>query len=223
MLSSIPYGAYTNDNRAKTLDAPKKDAYSDNLSMNSSYACDNGILVLPLSDPRSESVVFCRMHNKVGTRTVEWSALKRGTPPVVPAPMDSYVAGDVIIGHEISIAKPVADSSSGGMIWSLSGTYTYGQSQVRDENYHFETGISSIGESFMFSRVGFNNTSGRTGLTSSNNLSNNNYNGEVPSTLFGTGGTTTDVAVPVVDFGETDYSYYSPIFSNQFFVQSLIL
>lgn len=235
MQSSIPYNGYT-DNRSTLLDTAKKQNYdaSGVLSMYSSYSRDTGVIVVPLSDPEAESVVFVHLCNNYGTRTVEFEASKRGTPPIVPAPMDSYVAGDVLLGANITVFKPIPDDGSGGANWRVTGTYTYGQASTRTENSHYETGMSSVGDSYIFAQMGQNtkrSVNGSATFVAAQGvlggaigaMGNQAWNGEYSSTMFNYLGDPIDVNVPVVDFAQEAYCYYCPIFSNQFFSQPLIM
>lgn len=232
MQSSIPYNGedYAADNRAVVLDSAKQGNYSASTpKIVRSYDSNTGVYASPLSDPSSESVVIFHLHNKFGYSTAQWEASKTGAPPICPAPMDSYCSGDIIQSATINVCKPQADNS-GDVIWSMGGTYTYIQGSVRDENSHYETGLSPYGEQ---RNLAGNNWSTVERPTSTNLgilgiyggasaalgfFQQTGFNGEYEQAAF-----ICDAFIPIVNFADPDYTYTMPVFSNQFFSQAMII
>lgn len=104
------------------------DRYS-NFKQNSSYSRDEGLLVLPSTQPGSPPKII-RVHEPVGFVTKQFSASKIGTPPVVPAPINTE-QGDVILSSDFEVFLPQSLPNQDGWMFRSDGSYSYVQGNIR--------------------------------------------------------------------------------------------
>lgn len=83
---------------------------------------DPGVFVLPLAS-RTPQTVIVRVHGGLGTRVVNVAASKRGSPPILPAAVDTDQ--DTLIGCSVNIPLPAFNHNSPGFDWAATGTYVY--------------------------------------------------------------------------------------------------
>lgn len=103
------------------------DGYKD-YTQRHDYADSPGVIVAPSSN-RLGSARLLRVHGKYATRTVTWSAVRDGAPPVVPAAGDTD--GDTFIGGTVSLPLPAANARDGTYTFAASGVYGYLQDTPR--------------------------------------------------------------------------------------------
>lgn len=102
--------------------------YQD-FKQNSNYTRDEGLLVLPSTQPGSPPKII-RVHEPVGFVTKQFTAIKNGTPPVVPAPMNTE-QGDVILSSEFEVFLPQSLPNQDGWMFRSDGSYSYVQGNIR--------------------------------------------------------------------------------------------
>lgn len=97
------------------------DYHNDN-----TYALNPGRLAIPCCNG---SPVVVQVHKAFSVRTQNWSAVKKYTPPVLPAPDDETVVGSNSTLLAQSVAVPMAQPMGGGSgntyRFAAAGTYQY--------------------------------------------------------------------------------------------------
>lgn len=93
----------------------------------SKYDRSLGLLVIPVMGPVGTPPVVVRVHAPVGMRTADFAYTKTGTPPVIPAPVDTP-SGDTILSSSLNIVVArITPDDQNRMLYSISGSYLYVQ------------------------------------------------------------------------------------------------
>jgi hypothetical protein len=93
------------------------------------YGYDPGVFVLPLAS-RTPKTITVRAHAGVGTRTVEFDAVKNGSPPIIPSAADTD--RDVLVQAGVSIPLPAPSGHDSGFDWVVKGVYVFVTKGVED-------------------------------------------------------------------------------------------
>lgn len=94
----------------------------------SEYTYDPGYLIMPVADG---GYIKVRVHQGIGTRTVNWSSVKNNNPPVIPTASDIYSVSSPntktaeIVGATMSLPMPVPAAEGDGYNWVVKGSYEY--------------------------------------------------------------------------------------------------
>lgn len=96
-------------------------------TLTSQYKHHRGILLCPVMGPAGTAPGKIRTHAGYGVREVDFAYTKEGTPPMIPAPVNT-TSGDVIVGETLTIdvARPAPNDAS-RMLYSIQGQYLFVQ------------------------------------------------------------------------------------------------
>lgn len=89
---------------------------------NSSYTYDPGVFVLPVAS-RTPKTVIARVHGGLGIRRVSVAAAKRGTPPILPAAVDTD--RDTLVSCTVDVPLPAFNPDAPTFNWTAAGEYVY--------------------------------------------------------------------------------------------------
>jgi len=92
-----------------------------------------GVFVLPLAS-RTPKTITVRAHAGFGTRTVNFSTSKRGSPPILPNAKDTDQ--DTLIAATVTMPLPAPDAHEGTYIWIAEGEYifiTRGEGKITED------------------------------------------------------------------------------------------
>lgn len=90
---------------------------------------DEGILILPVAS-RTPKTVTARVHGGFGVRVERAAAVKKDSPPIMPAARDirDPITGrvsDTLVSASITIPQPVPNTTGLGYDWTVVTEYTY--------------------------------------------------------------------------------------------------
>lgn len=99
-----------------------------NYAQDHHYENETGLVVLPVASTVAKRRII-RLHGGTGTRRVQWTASRKGKPPIIPVP--ETTAYDTLIASRVTPALPSPDPNTGGYNWTISGEYVYSQVKPR--------------------------------------------------------------------------------------------
>lgn len=105
----------------------------------SKYTRNEGLLVIPVMGPAGTPPALVRTHAPYGLRQSEFEAVKSGTPPLFPAPVDTG-SGDVLLNATLLIPAPTGDQS-GLPVFGIRGNYLFVQplgGRTNGDNFKFD-------------------------------------------------------------------------------------
>jgi hypothetical protein len=89
---------------------------------NSTFTYDPGVVVMPLAS-RTPRTAVVRLHGGFGIRNVTVAASKKGSPPILPAAVDTD--RDTLIACSVDIPLPAFSTDSPTFDWTAVGNYSY--------------------------------------------------------------------------------------------------